>query len=39
LIVVRILSEPGRYRFRTPVGDLEDLSDAAQAASNPVDIP
>jgi hypothetical protein len=39
LTVVRILSEPGRYRFRTPVGERDDLSDATQAASNAVDIP
>jgi hypothetical protein len=39
LVAARILSEPGRYRFRTPVGNLEDLSDVTQAASNAVDIP
>ncbi len=39
LVVATILSEPGRHRFRTPVGNLEDLSDVTQAASNAVDIP
>jgi hypothetical protein len=36
---VRVLSLPGRFRFITPVGELEDLSDATQTASNAFDIP
>jgi len=37
--LVRVLSLPGRFRFITPVGELEDLSDATQTASNAFDIP
>lgn len=38
IAVVRILSVAGRYRFTTPVGEMEDLSDATQTASNAFDI-
>jgi len=37
--LVRVLSLPGRFRFITPVGEMEDLSDATQTASNAFDIP
>jgi len=37
--LVRVLSLPGRFRFITPVGEMEDLSDATQMASNAFDIP
>jgi hypothetical protein len=39
ITVVRVLSVPGRFRFVTPVSELEDLSDATQTASNAFDIP
>lgn len=39
ITVVRVLSIPGRFRFVTPVGELEDLSDATQTASNAFNIP
>jgi hypothetical protein len=35
----RVFDIAGRYRFRTPVGSSEDLSDATQAVSNPFDVP
>jgi len=38
LTVSRVLSVAGRYRFITSVGAMEDLSDAAQAASNAFDV-
>jgi hypothetical protein len=38
ITVVRILSIAGRYRFTTPVGEMEDLSDATQTSSNAFDI-
>jgi hypothetical protein len=38
IAVARILSVAGRYRFTTPVGEMEDLSDATQTASNAFDI-
>ena len=37
--LVRVLSLPGRFRFVAPVGEMEDLSDATQVASNAFDIP
>ncbi len=39
ITLVRVLSVQGRFRFVTPVGEAEDLSDATQTASNGVDIP
>ena len=36
---VRLVDAVGRFRFRTPVGSVEDLSDATQAVSNPFDVP
>jgi hypothetical protein len=38
ITVVRVLSVAGRYRFTTPAGEMEDLSDATQTASNAFDI-
>jgi hypothetical protein len=37
--MVRVLSQSGRFRYVTPVGELEDLSDATQTASNAFDVP
>jgi hypothetical protein len=36
---IRVFDVAGRYRFRTPVGSVEDLSDATQAVSNAFDVP
>jgi hypothetical protein len=38
IAVARILSVAGRYRFTTPIGEMGDLSDATQTASNAFDI-
>ena len=35
----RLFDIAGRYRFRTPVGSAEDLSDVTQAVSNPFEVP
>ena len=37
--IVRVFDVAGRYRFTTPAGEREDLSDATLAASNAFDIP
>jgi hypothetical protein len=38
LTAARVLSVAGRYRFITPVGAMEDLSDATQTPSNAFDV-
>lgn len=38
ITVVRVIGIAGRYRFTSPVGEMEDLSDATQTFSNAVDV-
>lgn len=38
ITVARVFSIAGRYRFLSRVGEMEDLSDATQAASNAFDV-
>ena len=38
ITVTRVFSIAGRYRFLSPVGEMEDLSDATQVASNAFDV-
>lgn len=38
ITAARIFADAGRYRFLVPVGSMQDLSDATQAASNAFDV-
>lgn len=38
ITIVRVFDAAGRYRFLSPVGEMEDLSDASQVASNAFDV-